>query len=166
MIAKDPAQAHPQFAEYQRYSPGPDAEYQSRLKGRRALREAVIALMDRFALDALVFPHKTVGARRLGGGGNRASDAVEVEDDRIDAVVRSGDRVTESDNYLSSMTGLPGLVVPMGYSSDGLPLALEFLGRPFAEPTVLRLGSGFEAQTKHRKAPASVPPLPGETFEY
>ena len=80
--------------------------------------------------------------------------------------MRSGDRVSDSDNYLSSMTGLPGLLVPMGYTADGLPLALEFLGRPFSEPTLLTLASGFEARTHHRRAPASTPPLAGESFTY
>ncbi|HET7923827.1 MAG TPA: hypothetical protein VFL30_02960, partial [Rhodanobacteraceae bacterium] len=75
-------------------------------------------------------------------------------------------RVSESDNYLSSMTGLPGLLVPMGYLREGVPLSLEFLGRPFSEPTLLKLASGYEARTHHRRAPATPPPLPGESFAY
>ena len=86
--------------------------------------------------------------------------------DPINAAVRSGDRVSDSDNYLSSMTGLPGLLVPMGYSGEGAALALEFLGRPFSEPTLLKLASGYEARTRHRRAPAATPPLPGEPFSY
>jgi Asp-tRNA(Asn)/Glu-tRNA(Gln) amidotransferase A subunit family amidase len=62
------------------------------------------------------------------------------------------------------MTGLPGLLVPMGYLDEGVPLALEFLGRPFSEPTLLKLASGYEARTHHRRAPASTPPLAGEAF--
>jgi amidase len=64
------------------------------------------------------------------------------------------------------MTGLPGLLVPMGYTNEGVPLALEFLGRPFAEPTLLKLASGFEAHTHHRKPPPHVPALAGEKFTY
>jgi amidase len=155
MVKKFPNQVSPSLLEYLEGSPGPDAEYQSRLKGRRALREAVIALMDKHELDALVFPHKTFTAR-----------GSETQADPLNAVVRAGDRVTESDNYLSPMTGLPALLVPMGYTKEGLSLALEFLGRPFSEPVLLKLASGFEAQTKHRKAPSQVPPLPGEKFTY
>lgn len=158
MVEKFPDLVKSGFAENLRYSPGSDPEYQARLRGRKALREAVVALMDRFALDALVFPYKTLPAREL----NRR----EPDEDPINDVVRSGDRVGATDNYLSSMTGLPGLVVPMGYMKDGAPLALEFLGRPFSEPTLIKLASGFEAQTKHRKAPRSTPSLPGERFEY
>jgi len=159
MVTKFPNEAKPSFAQELAYSPGLDPEYQSRLKGRQALREAVVALMDRFALDALVFPYKTLPAQRLKGGSDAASDP-------LNALVREGDRVSESDNYLSSMTGLPSLLVPMGYTKDGAPLALEFLGRPFSEPTLLKLASGYEAQTRHRKPPRSTPALAGERFDY
>jgi amidase len=158
MVEKFPDLVKPGFAEDLRYSPGSDPEYQARLRGRKALREAAVSLMDKFALDALVFPYKTLPARKL----NQREPA----EDPINEVVRSGDRVGASDNYLSSMTGLPGLLVPMGYTKEGAPLALEFLGRPFSEPTLIKLASGFEAQTKHREAPRSTPSLPGERFEY
>jgi Asp-tRNA(Asn)/Glu-tRNA(Gln) amidotransferase A subunit family amidase len=159
MVQKFPKQAKAEFAANFALSPGLDPEYQARLQGRRALREAVVALMDKFSLDAVVFPYKTLPARKLK---ERESGAA----DPANSVVRSGDRVSSSDNYLSSMTGLPGLLVPMGYTSEGLPLALEFLGRPFAEPTLIKLASGFEAQTHHRKPPPNTPALPGERFEY
>jgi amidase len=90
----------------------------------------------------------------------------ESDDTALNAVVRGGDRVSESDNYLSSMTGLPGLLVPMGQVADGVPLSLEFLGRPYSEPTLIKLASGFEAQTRHRKSPRHTPALPGEHFDY
>jgi amidase len=152
MVEKFPDEVNASFREYLAYAPGADPEYQSRLKGRRALREAVVGLMDRLALDALVFPYKTVTTRGS------------APEDPINRVVRDGDRVSPSDNYLSSMTGLPSVVMPMGYTDGGVPLALEFLGRPFAEPTLIKLASGFEAETHFRKPPASVPPLPGEQF--
>jgi amidase len=159
MVAKFPDLVKPSFAEYAGYAPGPDPEYQGRLAGRAALREAVVALMDRHGLDAVVFPYKTLPARKLDRGDAEPADP-------LNAFVRPGDRVSQSDNYLSSMTGLPGLVVPMGYTADGAPLGLEFLGRPWAEATLLKLASGYEAATRHRRPPVSTPPLPGETFTY
>jgi Asp-tRNA(Asn)/Glu-tRNA(Gln) amidotransferase A subunit family amidase len=160
MVAKFPALVKPSFADYADYAPGRDREYQARLTGRAALRDAVIALMDRHGLDAVVFPYKTLPATKLGAR-SEGEPA-----DPLNAFVRPGDRVSQSDNYLSSMTGLPGLVVPMGYTADGAPLGLEFLGRPFAEATLITLASGFEATTKHRRSPASTPSLPGEKFTY
>lgn len=158
MVEKFPQQVKAEFAENLQYAPNLDAEYQARLRGRKALREAVVALMDRFSLDAVVFPYKTVPANKL-------KDR-EADDSAINAVVRGGDRIGQSDNYLSSMTGLPGLLVPMGQTPEGLPLSLEFLGRPYSEPTLIKLVSGFEAQTHHRKPPKNTPALPGEHFEY
>jgi amidase len=160
MVEKFPTLVKPEFADYADYKLT-DPEYLSRLKARRSMRAALIALMDKFELDALVYPYKTLPAEKLGGREGRGSAS-----NPLDEIARPGDRVSPSDNYLSSMTGLPGMLAPMGYTKDGVPLALEFLGRPFAEPTLLKLVSGYEAQTKHRHAPPFVPALPGEKFSY
>lgn len=158
MVARVPDLVKPDFVLYKDYKPGSDPEYLARVRGREALREAVVALLDRHGLDAVVFPYKTLPARRIGER--------EDSDDPVNALVRPGDRTSESDNYLSSMTGLPGLIVPMGYTKDGLPLSLEILGRPFSEPTLLKLASGYEATTHHRHAPPHTPALASEKFEY
>jgi aspartyl-tRNA(Asn)/glutamyl-tRNA(Gln) amidotransferase subunit A len=50
--------------------------------------------------------------------------------------------------------GLPALSVPCGFSPDGRPFALQIVGRPFAEPTVLRLGHAYQSVTDwHRRRP-------------
>ena len=43
-----------------------------------------------------------------------------------------------------NMAGLPGLVAPAGRSSEGLPLALQLIGRPFDEETLFSLGETIE----------------------
>ena len=43
-----------------------------------------------------------------------------------------------------NMAGLPGLVAPAGLSSDGLPLGLQLIGRPFDEETLFALGEAIE----------------------
>ncbi|HUP37331.1 MAG TPA: amidase [Candidatus Limnocylindria bacterium] len=43
--------------------------------------------------------------------------------------------------------GLPALSVPCGFSSTGLPLAFQIVGRPFDEATVLRLGDAYQHAT-------------------
>jgi aspartyl-tRNA(Asn)/glutamyl-tRNA(Gln) amidotransferase subunit A len=43
-----------------------------------------------------------------------------------------------------NLAGLPGLSVPAGLSSDGLPLGLQLIGRAFDEETVLRVGGVLE----------------------
>ena len=43
-----------------------------------------------------------------------------------------------------NMAGLPGISVPAGFSSEGLPLGLQLIGKPFDEGTILKLAHGIE----------------------
>ncbi|MGP0061834.1 MAG: Asp-tRNA(Asn)/Glu-tRNA(Gln) amidotransferase subunit GatA [Beijerinckiaceae bacterium] len=43
-----------------------------------------------------------------------------------------------------NMAGLPGIAVPAGLSAEGLPLALQLIGRPFDEETLFSLASAIE----------------------
>jgi Asp-tRNA(Asn)/Glu-tRNA(Gln) amidotransferase A subunit family amidase len=67
-----------------------------------------------------------------------------------------------SNRRLSPILGFPALTVPAGFTTDGLPVGLELLARPYAEPALFRLGYGYEQATRHRKPPATTPALPGE----
>ncbi|MBC7855061.1 MAG: hypothetical protein IAF94_16640, partial [Pirellulaceae bacterium] len=124
-----------------------DPEYRAILEGKVALRTAVIELMDRYKLDALIYPHKLAGPQKLG----RRDDP---------------GRIPYVANQMSPLTGLPAFIVPMGFTPDGQPAGLEILGRPWSEPTLIKLAAGFEAVTKNRRLPATTPPLPGETFAF
>jgi aspartyl-tRNA(Asn)/glutamyl-tRNA(Gln) amidotransferase subunit A len=44
-----------------------------------------------------------------------------------------------------NVTGHPALAIPTGFSKSGLPLGMQIVGRPFDEPTVLRIGHAYEA---------------------
>jgi aspartyl-tRNA(Asn)/glutamyl-tRNA(Gln) amidotransferase subunit A len=53
-----------------------------------------------------------------------------------------------------SLAGIPALVVPCGFTKQGLPLSLQFGGKPFDEATVLRAGHAYEQATPwHLKIP-------------
>lgn len=43
-----------------------------------------------------------------------------------------------------NMAGLPGMAIPAGLSSGGLPLGLQLIGRPFDEETLFQLGQVIE----------------------
>jgi aspartyl-tRNA(Asn)/glutamyl-tRNA(Gln) amidotransferase subunit A len=59
-------------------------------------------------------------------------------------------RLTRAANYLD----LPGISVPCGLSVEGLPVGLQFLGRPREEAIVVALGAAFEAVSGwDRRAP-------------
>jgi aspartyl-tRNA(Asn)/glutamyl-tRNA(Gln) amidotransferase subunit A len=54
-----------------------------------------------------------------------------------------------------NLAGLPGLAMPCGFSSEGLPIGLQLIGRPFEEGTIFRAAYTFERRTDHhtRKPP-------------
>jgi aspartyl-tRNA(Asn)/glutamyl-tRNA(Gln) amidotransferase subunit A len=66
-------------------------------------------------------------------------------------VIGSLTRLTRPLNYL----GFPGLTVPAGFTRDGLPMAFQLLGRPFAEAMLLRAGHAYQSETDwHRRSPS------------
>jgi Asp-tRNA(Asn)/Glu-tRNA(Gln) amidotransferase A subunit family amidase len=58
---------------------------------------------------------------------------------------------------LSPALGFPAMTVPAGFTADGMPVGLEFMGRAFAEPTLFTLAYAYEQGTHHRKAPSTTP---------
>ena len=44
-----------------------------------------------------------------------------------------------------NLAGLPGLSLPCGLSSEGLPIGLQILGRPWDEETLLAVGGALES---------------------
>jgi amidase len=54
-------------------------------------------------------------------------------------------------------TGQPAISVPMGIAPDGLPTAVQLVGRPLAEDTLLRVAAQIEA---HRPWADAVAPEP------
>lgn len=44
----------------------------------------------------------------------------------------------------ANMAGIPGISVPAGFSSKGLPIGVQMMGRSFDELSLLRAGHGFE----------------------
>jgi len=55
--------------------------------------------------------------------------------------------------YAASMT------VPSGFTTDDLPTGITFFGRPYSEPTLLKLAYSYEQATHHRRPPKTTPAL-------
>jgi aspartyl-tRNA(Asn)/glutamyl-tRNA(Gln) amidotransferase subunit A len=52
-----------------------------------------------------------------------------------------------------NIAGIPALTVPAGFSA-GLPVGMQFLGPPFSEETLLRIGYAYEQATDwHKRRP-------------
>lgn len=49
-----------------------------------------------------------------------------------------------------NLAGIPGLSVPCGFT-DGLPVGLQLMGRPFGEGTLFKAAYAFEQNTEHHK---------------
>jgi aspartyl-tRNA(Asn)/glutamyl-tRNA(Gln) amidotransferase subunit A len=47
----------------------------------------------------------------------------------------------------ANLVGLPGISVPCGFSSDGLPIGFQLMGRMFDEATLLRVADAYEGAT-------------------
>ena len=100
---------------------------------RIAFREAIERVMDSLDLDVLVYP----------SWNNRP------------ATISAFDREYRGDNnqIIVPHTGQPAFTVPMGYTTGNLPVGVQFLGRMYDEPTLIKLAYSYEQGTMHRKPP-------------
>jgi amidase len=118
-----------------------DDSYRVRLQKRAELQQRVMKIMADERLDAIMFPHQ----KRL--------------------VVAIGETQVERNGALGAVTGFPSIVVPGGFSSPtstaaiGVPVGIEFLGRPWSEKVLIEIGYGYELATKHRRPPPTVPAM-------
>jgi aspartyl-tRNA(Asn)/glutamyl-tRNA(Gln) amidotransferase subunit A len=61
-----------------------------------------------------------------------------------------------SDIYTISinLAGLPALSLPCGFDSEGMPIGLQIIGKPFDESTIFRVAYNYEQATEwHKKRP-------------
>jgi aspartyl-tRNA(Asn)/glutamyl-tRNA(Gln) amidotransferase subunit A len=57
-------------------------------------------------------------------------------------------------NRPANFLGIPSVSVPAGFSLNGLPVAFQLMGRPFAEALLLRVADAYQRVTDwHRRAP-------------
>lgn len=55
----------------------------------------------------------------------------------------------------ASMAGMPGMSIPVGLSSDGLPLGLQILSKPFDEETIFKAAYALEQAAQFKAVPAN-----------
>jgi amidase len=123
-----------------------DPGYLTVLQQRAALRTAVFKAMADAKLDAVIYATYDAPPTPI------AEDVL--------TNPRPADDYGRGDNRgLSPAIGFPALTVPAGFTSDSLPVGLEFLGRPFTEPLLLGYAFAFEQATHHRRPPPRLPPL-------
>ena len=110
-------------------------EYHRRVKLRAEVSQKTLQLMDTNRVDAFVFPHQ----KRL--------------------VVPIGQPQLDRNGVLGAVTGFPAFSVPAGFSNPtadapiGVPVGIEFLGRPWSEPQLFAMTYAFERASLVRKPP-------------
>jgi Asp-tRNA(Asn)/Glu-tRNA(Gln) amidotransferase A subunit family amidase len=131
------------FAAAESYEDGPNsADYKDRRMRMDEVRIEVADLMARNSLDALVYPHQKCLVLPIGATFQKDRNGI-----------------------VAALAGFPAIEVPAGFSTPtadaplGVPVGLEFLGRAWAEPELIKLAFGFEKATHLRKPPVSTPAL-------
>jgi Asp-tRNA(Asn)/Glu-tRNA(Gln) amidotransferase A subunit family amidase len=113
-----------------------DPIFLKQLRVRETLRTAIMKVMAEQRLDAFLYPsfdHEPPLLPKGAAGSNRV---------------------------MAAFTGFPALAIPGGFTSGGLPIGLELMGRPFDEATIYKAAYAYEQGAKPRRLPPSVPPLP------
>ncbi|RVW96600.1 putative amidase C869.01 [Vitis vinifera] len=79
--------------------------------------------------------------------------ALEAERHKLDALVTPGSDV----RTILAIGGFPGISVPAGYDSEGVPFGICFGGLKGSEPKLIEIAYSFEQATKIRKPPSFKP---------
>ncbi|MUG88372.1 amidase [Paenibacillus timonensis] len=104
------------------------------LKRTSLTRESLLKVMADYNLDAIVYPTSTQPPALIGESQSSGNN-----------------------NRLSPFSGFPAITVPAGFTAEGLPVGIEFLGRAFDEGTLIKYAYSFEQGTRHRHAPKWTP---------
>jgi len=111
---------------------GKNPEYLSRVAHREELQEILLEAMVGEDLDAVVYPSEIRLPTRIDADGQNAG----------------------GNCLISAGSGFPAITVPAGFTeTEDLPAGVEFLGRPFSDPLLIRLAYSYEQGTMHRRQP-------------
>ncbi len=113
---------------------------------------AKLQLFKKYNVDALVFPYQSSFAPPIKNPAYAIEDPSFVASTRAQPAILSG----------YSSVGFPSLVVPMGFGSQGLPMAITFFGKPYDEAKLISFGFAYEQASKMRKPSPLLPPLTPE----
>src|SRR6478735_230178 len=112
----------------------PATTYLQAHQARIVIRQSVANYFNQHRLDAMIMP-------ATAGTAARADDPYLTYADGTREHVLSGyTRMTMPTNA----TGQPSISVPAGFTSAGLPIGMQIVGRPFAEARICRIGHAYE----------------------
>jgi aspartyl-tRNA(Asn)/glutamyl-tRNA(Gln) amidotransferase subunit A len=116
-------------------------DYSKSLKVQRIIKEEYARVLQ--DVDFLVTPSSPVAAWRI--------DAESIVLDGQSYPVRGpGAGMTARCTSPSNATGLPAMSIPCGFTSAGLPIGLQLIGRPFEEALLFQVAHGYEVISPSR----------------
>ena len=117
--------------------------YYKAQKIRAVLRQQILDALEQ--VDVLVLPTGPITAPPV--------ESVPGVQSKEHALTGLAGRISFTGPF--NLAGTPALSVPCGFSSSGMPMGLQIVGRPFAEETVLRVAHAYEQTTEwhNRRAP-------------
>ena len=105
---------------------------------RQILRNQILDALSR--VDVLALPTSSVQATPIPAEAGMAKNGKE------EFLAMLGGRRTYTTP--SNMAGVPALSINCGFTSDGLPVGLQLVGRPFDEATLFRVAYAYEQATE------------------
>jgi aspartyl-tRNA(Asn)/glutamyl-tRNA(Gln) amidotransferase subunit A len=112
--------------------------YNRALKVRTLIRGDFVRAFDKdgaYRLDALLTPTTPTTAFPMGA----------VYGDSV--LMQYADQLTVPANH----AGVPGISIPAGFDSQGLPIGVQLLGPDFSEAALLRIGRAYELATEEKE---------------
>lgn len=109
-------------------------DYNFIIECRAKAAAAVEAFFDKMRIDALYGP-EIIG----------------------DIPIIDSNRGIDFEGALSSLTGLPEIVLQGGFDDRGMPFGFGLIGRRHADGDLIAMGYAYEQLTSHRRTPAGFP---------
>lgn len=110
-------------------------DYIKGIKVQRLLQEEFLSVLQQ--VDVLAWPTTVCPAFPIG--------ATSILIDGVDyPIAGSAMTITNRNNFVGNMTGLPSISLPCGFNRDQLPLALQLMGRPFEEARLFQMAAAYE----------------------
>ncbi len=104
-------------------------------------------IFKRQNLDALAYPAESTFAYPINNPVEKIEDPTYVSSNVVNPMIFP----------VYSSVGFPDIVVPMGFGSQGLPMDISLMGKPYSEKELFGLAYAYE-QASHKRRPSPITP--------
>lgn len=122
--------------------PTDEPTYWRKVAAQESFQRDIIYIHANYDLDAIVFPTVQI---------------IPPTQERLQSGISTAEYPTNT--VIGSQSSCPAVSMPAGFTDEGLPVGVELLGAPYAEPRLIELAAAYEMQAKTRQPPESTPEL-------